>query len=701
MVWRITRLRLTLRGWGQQTTARLRKRPLLAACLLAAAVVALSAGPLAPSLYMNDDVAMAARVDGSTLGTPVPHIVFSNVIIGLVLSSLHNLAGLQSVPWYGIYLFTVHFTALAVIIYVVLSDRRPALGLRLLALAGWLAVFGLWMGTRITFTQVAFLLGAAGVFLYLARAPVPRTHWVTVAAAGTLLGAASLLRRHSVYAVMALSVVALLLAARRIPWRRQVLFAAVALGIALFGWVFQAAYYAGAPEWQQYLSLNRARGGLDSPAVRAAIDEQVLEKVGWTENDLAMFRWWMFADPDVYAAEDFEEIHRAVGSPSLPLGEALHRLGAIVRTSTGSLGLALTVGLFAAVWTWGGSPTRWFAGLSLLSLIGAAAVLLFLAEFPDRVALPMLGFVALLLLAAPEVVAPELGVRPGGWGGAVVLWLAALLSVAVSVAGLINAAVGADERRAADRGLDQMLAGFTELDPDGVFVARGGALRTGRRSPWHAPVLPSPALISLGWGQRSPVFDAQLAQAGIEDIYLAIGSREDVYFPLQEKRSATIAGHYLTYLEEHYGFRGLMRPKAIQGPYLIFDLAVDYEFDAQARVIIERRPDATQVVYPLDDRAMVGVVRLRALSGRLRVRGWAADVGGGGPVDHIVVFDGERAVDVLVPTAALDDRARQQAERLGVVDCDPLGFDLTMRNSSPARVRVFALSDGRATELAG
>ena len=239
--------------------------------MLAAVFTALSAGLLAPSLYMSDDVSMAAFVDGSYTGEPVPHMVYTNVAVGLVLHSLYGAAG--SVPWYGIYLFAAHFVALTVILYVVLADRRPGRGWRLLAVAAWLAVFGLWMGTQITFTQVSMLLGSAGVLLYLSRATLAQVHWAVVVAAGAVLGAAFLIRAQSLWAVLVLSLPLLLLAVRRVPWRRQVLFAATAAAVLLFGWAVQTVYYADRPDWQEYSAFNAARGRLEWAVEQGVVDE--------------------------------------------------------------------------------------------------------------------------------------------------------------------------------------------------------------------------------------------------------------------------------------------------------------------------------------------------------------------------------------------------------------------------------------------
>ena len=356
--------------------------------------------------------------------------------------------------------------------------------------------------------------------------------------------------------------------------------------------------------------------------------------------------------------------------------------------------------------------------------MAVAAALLFFFKLPGRVAIPMLSFFALLLIALPEAAAPDAGIRSGGPGSTAGLawrafrsagWsrreyapaslitrVAVVVSAVVLVAGLADAVAGAGQRRAGDRSLDQDLARFTELDPEGTFISLGNALDIGRRSPWHAPVLPSPRLIGLGWQQRSPIFHKHLAEIGVDDLYLAFGSREDIYLPLRAEPSAAFAHRYLTYLEEHYGFTGLLRPKAELGDFVVFDLAVAYQVDDLARVVIERRPDGSEVRYPFVEDAIVGIAHPHADPGVLRLVGWAVDLDAGGPVDHIVAFNGTRAVAVAIPTTEPSAPAAiRHLRTMGLTDQDGLGFAFTVAGASDRGLRVFALSGGRATEITG
>ena len=685
----LSRLIAGPRRWWRLAEASLRSHPLLWSLLLAAGLTALAAGVLSPRFLGNDDFLIADMIDGSYSGEPQPHMVFTNVAIGLLLSSLYDAAG--SVPWYGIYLYLVYFTGLAVIIYVALADDRPGFGGRALALAAYLAVFQMRMGTHIDFTSLALMLGGAGVVLYLCRAPLPRGHWASAVAAGMMLGAASLIRWHALYAVVLLTLPLLALTVHRIPWRRQALFTATTAAVVLAGSVFQAVYYAGKPGWQAYLDFNSTRGSVHQSPELAQIEPAVLAETGWSQNDLDMFQSWFYLDQDVYGIEQLRRITDMLGHPMHSLSSAVNPEQ--YRSPSWIMGFTLTASLFAAAWASGSRATRSFAILNVAWFGAVAAALLLFAKLDTRIAFPILAILALLLLTGPVGARPA---RPPDRQGSRLMGLLAAASCAILVIGVYSAVAGSTDRRADDDAVDQLLGGLTELDGDGIYVAGGFLGEFGKRSPWHAPMVPGPRLILLGWSQRSPVHDQWMAELGIDDLYLAIGSREDVYLPLPD---LGFGRRYLTYLEEHYGFRGLLRPKWEYSGFTIFDLAVSYEIDGLTQAIIESHPDGTTVRYPLGGGSIVGRTRFEVVPDGILVRGRAADRREPGPVDHIVVFSGGQAVAVALPTVRPPTpREARWADRLGLPDAQHIGIAIKVPTTDDD-VRVFALSNGRAAEI--
>ena len=135
---------------------------------------------------------MQAIVDGTFLGKPSPHLIYGNVVVGLVLQALYQ--AVSWIPWYGCYLYAAHFASVVAFIYVVLAGRRHRSAPRILVLLAVLALFQLPMWLTLQFTSTALLLGASGVMLYMSLVDRERTPWTGIVVAGAsggslLLGA--------------------------------------------------------------------------------------------------------------------------------------------------------------------------------------------------------------------------------------------------------------------------------------------------------------------------------------------------------------------------------------------------------------------------------------------------------------------------------------------------------------------------------
>lgn len=664
----------SLRTRWAKIEGALGRRPLLWSVVLAATLAALFALTLSPGYETNDDVAMQSIVDGTSYGEPLPHLVFSNVLIGLVLSSLYRAA--EGVPWYGIYLGLAHLCALLVAVYATLSGRVGRLWVRLLGLAAVLTAFHLSMWMQLQFTSTAILFGASGVVLYWAVAQRTPARWGGLALAGAMVGASSWIRWRSATVALLLALPVVILSLRRVPWRRQAVFAATAAVMLLVGSVAQSLYYRDRADWQTYFAFNATRGSLQQSPYLGNVRPAVLTQVGWTVNDLWMFQRWFFADHQVHEAADLEVI-----ADSLPTS---FRWRAAAETVTndargwlGGFRLATIAGLALLFWREGNRHTRQVlvAGLATAGVIAFA--LAGTVKLPNRVAVPMLAFTALLGLTRPQ---PEQG--PGSpdtdrmgpaWRG-----VAAAVFLTATVVGAMNGLSLDRQQHQLEAHLRQVLSALERTDPDGLFVSWGGELPLNGQSvsPWQRGGLGRIRLLSLGWQQRSPMHREMLATEGIDDVCAALATRPDVYLPLVDP---TLGETYLQYLREHYGFSALLRPAGRAGPYTIYDQAVRYRINHHAGTLIERHLDGTRVVYRLTESSEATPATLAyGDDGSLIVSGRAS-------ADLVVVTDLSRAIALALPNDPTDED-------------DPGGFQVIL-DQTPSVCRVFALSGRLAIDL--
>ncbi|MFH1329790.1 MAG: hypothetical protein ABIJ48_03935 [Actinomycetota bacterium] len=659
-----------LRNRGARALDALHRQPLTWAALLSVVVMAVLLLTLTPLYETNDDVAMQAVVDGTLTGEPLPHVILSNVILGLILRSLYRALGWF--PWYGAYLYLLHLAALVALVYVVLSGHRERLGLRLLMLGGVVAVFHIPMWMSLQFTSTAFLLGATGVVLFRSVADRVSAPWVPIVAAGAMVGISWWVRWRSAAGVLLLAVPILAPALRRTNWRRFVAFAGVVLVFVVAGAAFQAAYYGGQPEWQEYFTFNAVRGQLHQTNALLEVDSTVLSQVGWSDNDLHMFDNWFFTDAGVFETADLEAIAAAAPDP-FRAAAAASRLRAQAQGWPGGLRVALTAILGGLLWLNGGRRLRIVVVSATLVFGAAAFYLAATAKLPPRVALPMLAFLAVSFLggicrdprAMPDPTTDH--VRPAWW------WAAVIVSAGALTVGGLDAAASRERNEAHQVRIGRQLAALDAVDPAGAFVAWAGEVTR-----WDSPLSPwtrsGPHLIPLGWMQRSPAADAVLTRYGIGDLYTAIALREDVYLPLRRTGRGTL---YLTYLREHYGFSGLLKPAAKVGPVTVFSGVAAYEVDAAAGAVVESRLDGSIVLHHFNVPGPSGTaVATLDEQGRLAIKGRT-------DADLVVVMEGDHAIALGLPTPAEDRLLR---------------FKVTLEHS-PEHLRLFALSGGLAGEI--
>lgn len=148
----------------------------------------------------NDDMYLQAIVSGELSGTPRAHMIYSNYILGLILSGLYTIS--VQAPWYGIYLTGTCFLCFWVVLYRCLSFCRsfrvyPAV-IVLFAVIGFCAVFR--HVAMLQYTVVAAFSGSTAVFLALtADLKCSRKELALNYAAVVLFASASLLIREKVF----------------------------------------------------------------------------------------------------------------------------------------------------------------------------------------------------------------------------------------------------------------------------------------------------------------------------------------------------------------------------------------------------------------------------------------------------------------------------------------------------------------------
>jgi hypothetical protein len=492
------------------------RHPLLAACAGSAILWTAFFGLLSPRYATNDDALLAMLPAGTGwAAAPDEHLVFTNVVIGLVLRRLH--AALPSLAWYGLYLLAAHVVAQTALLYAAL--RAPARGTRLALYLAYFAVAAVPFANNLQFTTTAFVAAQAGVLLALSLLETPPAR--RRAAVSTGVGAAALIVAGGLIRFEACALVLVLFApvAAAAAWRRDHtawLAPAAALGagaVLIFAArAFDQAYYARDPGWAAYREwsgvlrefVDFERGAAYTPETAAAFGA-----AGLSRNDHRLLWNWFHPDADVFTTERLRAAldGAAAAPPRVPLP---HRLRRIVRDRTAKpILLALPLILLAA----GASPrSRWTA---LAALAATTAVLLYLAVFrkaPPHVFLPTLAW----------PLAVSLVLEGGRFAGRAVLSAAALLAAVTSVWALAFQRAESLAASAQDAAHRRALEPLRSA-PDRYYIL-WGTFPYGVIRPLSVPGSePGFRFFALGWPQRTPTAQRALVAAGRPDLVRALG----------------------------------------------------------------------------------------------------------------------------------------------------------------------------------
>jgi hypothetical protein len=500
----------------------------------------------------NDDAGMNLLAAGQVYANaPDEHLLFTNVLIGLALKGLYTAA--PNVPWYGWYLVGSLFLAAVGLSYAFL--RVNPTGKQWLLAGLFLVVVVMGSLTELQFTKVAFLASLAGLFLLcvnlLGVAPRP---WVVDGAAVGLMVLGSLIRFDSFGLAGVLALPVLLFTALchrdRRRWLREglVLSGTGVLCLALNG--FNGYYYSRSEGWRDFYAYNAVRAQFTdsfsvtyNPHTRPAF-----EATGWHPVDLAMMVSWFYTDERRYSLEKLRTL-AAAASPEdrALLGRDLSGLFGLVRKDReAQFVLCLGVCLAAAM-----TAGRWSLAVVAAEFVLAAAAAVVLHSYFH---LP--PHVLLVLCVAPAATAVLLnrgggsfkGTGLAGWARAALLVVAVVLAV-FAVGWRFQGGLDL-MRKKNDKARLLSLLGPRE---DQLYVAWGNALDM---QDFVHPLGNLEGLrrfkcLHLGVPQTTPIAKARMREFGIDDLYLAICRKPNVFLVSDQD----LNNLFTFYVYVHYGLR--------------------------------------------------------------------------------------------------------------------------------------------------
>lgn len=535
-------------------------------------LLAVTWGLFRPSYDTNDDVFISMIAAGQGFcPAPDEHLIFTNVLVGHALKRLYT--AWPQVPWYGLYLLTIHYFAQVTLLFLAITSGRrlaeqagdnaesfPRLRLGLY-LANF-AIVELLMLNNMQFTTTAFLAAQTGVvLLWLAwqRRAGDATANVNrrLAAAVAFLLIAALVRPESLaMTLLAGSPLAISISWRQ--WRGAIMpcgsAVAIAVGLIVLAATIDRAAYDNDSRWSGFFSYNALRVKFNdyrwtrfTPGTAHAFLDS-----GWSKNDHDMIANWFFDDAELYREDRLRSVLDSYPWKSDRLSEdyfwqTYRGLGR--NRSVWATLLALPFFVAAIDRRTAGRRTVVLCGL--VSVVMVVALTLNTKALPLRVYFPLLSFplcVAVLmsdLRAGGDSMLAWLKLRESPRVAPVVMLLLVVgLVMAVHHQACRSVRVQKDRRAMANL--------IAELRPDGhtLIVCWEAAMPFELLSPLdNLQSWSKMPLVNLTWTQRTVWQDDIKRRFKIDDLARAMADREDVLLVATPAHRALFAN----YAWEHFG----------------------------------------------------------------------------------------------------------------------------------------------------
>lgn len=523
---------------------------MLAALLINALLFGAFFALASPRYETNDDVQMMLIASGAYTGEPSAFLLFTNVAIGFLLERLYQHS--SAVNWYASYLYTVHFLAMVALLLAL--QRRRGARRSLLFFALLFLTFELRFLLLLQFTTTAAVAAVSGGLLLLSLPPDERRPRSALVLGVSLVVLAAMIRDSAFYLMLFLLLPAALHRALTGGGARAVSHLWLALMISGAAIALDAHVYARDDGWQRHREYNEVRSVLHD-LVNPDYDARtrpVLEQIGWSENDLRMFRSWFFADGELYSLEKLQALREGL-RPVSGLGSryrGIRRLASQVSGARTFFYLSLANVVLAGVLATGRGRSFLLLALGVGAAgLAAGSYLALLWRLPERVLLPMLFAVNASIFFAASADPPPSRRRSIARGSVLLLMMAAGLLPHASHLIAIDRE-NRRELRAFEQILGRLAADFGGPERRPVFVVWGAALPIESASPLATSSdLAALQTIPLSWTTNSPLYAATLRRYGIEDLHTALYQRDELHLIVPPG----VLELYQRFVIQHYG----------------------------------------------------------------------------------------------------------------------------------------------------
>lgn len=519
-----------------------------------------------PVFDTNDDIGMMMLTAGPwEHSPPAATLCMSNIIIGVVLSSLYSL--MPDFSWYTWYLIGTIYASHVAIFYSLLKLRPQATTFLL-----WVVIFIFTMKYLLIlqFTIACGFAATAGYLLLYARGNDRGAGIAGVA----LLILSSIIRFKMFIVVTALHLVTVItiwmFSKKPFPISAtKPVVIAITIAIALYG--ADAAYYKLDPAWATYSEHNSLRvhfvdyipGSMSGDQLR-----QALIAAGWSRNDYMMISEWFFMG-DTFSADKLKAFLDTLPTikSNIDFDKTVKSLWIIFSHQYSPYFLIAVLGLALIA----GARLNSFITLSLTALALVAIFSVFIFAFkdpPTRVTWPLLGYLLIASIIIP--LAQKTEARPDSGEKRVnfinfsratktIGWVIMIAYSCFLFPQYIKMHAESSARHKHNNEALVRLVNDMERLSAGPHISWGPGFPYEWANPFDGyATLKRANIIQLNLWQRSPLMADSMERLGISDIYRHI-AENGTYVWVQMVPDGRSTSYYpllfVRFMQEHYGLR--------------------------------------------------------------------------------------------------------------------------------------------------
>jgi len=504
-----------------------------------------------PGYGINDDLKMIWLVVGYPGSNPVPFLVHSNVLIGLILTPLYALHTM--INWEILVFVAINFLSVWAFLYIFLSHASP-FRQKLFGVMIILACDAYFI-LNITFTTIAAFACLSGICLILATSRSSTTLQKGYIASGTLLILiGSLIRLEVLLIGLSIVLPAAIITRGMFNFKNLVIALIAPCLFVLAGYAFNRVYLHFSPEWNAYNIYDNTRV-LIHDTHRLENMHSEIRFIGWSSNDQELFARWFFPDQRTYSLGHLQYLVNNVSGASNDLnGPALAFYDLLI-----SPGLIPYLLIFFSICLWmqfRGLTKK--ASLPLLAMLATClAVNLYLAwawKLADRtiyssvVAAVVSGMLFVTWhdeSGAKWVPHPvqKTGIPRLTFYCSVLIWMVAL--------GLIlnQAFLTSRNNIIKQTAYQHILTDLKALQTNGIISQNSLIISPGHGLPleWPNPfILESPSIqyLDTAWITFSPSYEQVLQQFGIQSLTDALYQKNNIYLMTRSAFTVFLGRYY-------------------------------------------------------------------------------------------------------------------------------------------------------------